>query len=81
MSSGDFASELRQSVEDGVALVRNAAAAAKARVNEQLPPAEVPPAPAPAQPASIVSFDEVPAFEDAKPPVDAEGIPVWEDPS
>ena len=51
MSSGDFAEELRQSVQDQLSLIQAAARAAKARIGQgivdagspQAPPAEVPP--------------------------------------
>jgi hypothetical protein len=82
MSSGDFEVNLRQSVADHIALIRNAANAAKARIGQSVEAhqAEAPvfdrvhetPPPRPA-----VNF----AFDDADfGEVDAEGIPVWEEP-
>ena len=49
MSSGDFETELQQSVNDHLAFIANAAAAAKGRIGESIPQAN---APAPAAPAA-----------------------------
>ncbi|HTX55789.1 MAG TPA: hypothetical protein VMD47_01670 [Candidatus Acidoferrales bacterium] len=63
MSSGDFETELHQSVQDHLALIANAAKAAKARIGEgveshRTPEAEpaAPPAPS-AEPRPAVDFD------------------------
>ena len=80
MSSGDFAAELRQSVQDHIALVHTAAAAAKARIGQAVPAAEaaVPPVPIfddlPVRrdtPRPTVNFfAEEPVFDQVAPPED-----------
>jgi hypothetical protein len=62
MSSSDFAAELRQSVADHLALIQNAARAAKARIGEAIPDAPA------ASPLSAVSFDEPALREMPSPP-------------
>jgi hypothetical protein len=62
MSSGDFAAELRQSVQDHIALVQTAAKAAKARIGQAIPAAEEPIA-APLPPM----YEEPPASRDDTP--------------
>jgi hypothetical protein len=57
MSSGDFATELQQSVEDHVTFIRNAAGAAKARIAEQTGESEAVSSDATPAPPSIVSYD------------------------
>jgi hypothetical protein len=78
MSSGDFAAELRQSVADSIALVHNAAKAAKSRIGQAIPNPGVAPIPPlsrdderPSAPRPAVNFfaeepvyEEVPAVED-----------------
>ncbi|HTZ55895.1 MAG TPA: hypothetical protein VMB20_12610 [Candidatus Acidoferrum sp.] len=72
MSSGDFETELEQSVQDHLALIANAVKAAKARIGEgvasQTQSAPVPPSPA--EPRAAVDFntpepDFDPAFDAA----------------
>jgi hypothetical protein len=68
MSSGDFEAELRQSVNDNLAFIANAASAAKARIGEEIPsgsaPAPAPVPPSEARPAVDFSVPE-PDFDAA----------------
>jgi len=70
MSTGDFEAELRQSVQDHLALIATAAKAAKARIGTSVQLTRTPepadafpasfddgPAPAPARPRPAVNFD------------------------
>jgi hypothetical protein len=68
MSTGDFEAELRQSVNDNLAFIANAASAAKARIGEEIPtgssPAPVAGPPSEARPAVDFSVPE-PDFDPA----------------
>ncbi|MBV8489932.1 MAG: hypothetical protein JO199_05315 [Candidatus Eremiobacteraeota bacterium] len=57
MSSGDFASELRQSVQDHIALVHTAATAAKARIGQSIPKPVEPEAPLPPPAPTVEEAD------------------------
>ncbi|HEY5341358.1 MAG TPA: hypothetical protein VIK27_10050 [Candidatus Aquilonibacter sp.] len=71
MSTADFEAQLRQSVQDHVALIQAAAKAAKARIVQSAQALAMPsetfepsPAPEPRAPRAAVNFDvEEPAFE------------------
>ena len=86
MSSGDFAAELRQSVQDHIALVHTAATAAKARIGQSIPKAAADPAPMPPPMVEESAFhsDDVPRpavdFFADEPDYAAEEAPV-EDPA
>lgn len=57
MSSGDFETELEQSVQDHLAFIGNAAKAAKARIGQGID-SKAPPAPAaPSEPRAAVDFN------------------------
>jgi hypothetical protein len=85
MSTGDFAAELRQSVQEHLALIRTAAKAAKGRIGQSVENMHVPvPAPAAAQPPPrprpAVNFDfEEPEFEVAAPAPLPEGAILVDD--
>lgn len=57
MSSGDFAEELRQSVQDQLSLIASAARAAKARIGQGVTDAAGPPPAMAASPAPTFSTD------------------------
>jgi len=76
MSSSDFETELRQSVADSIALVTNAAKAAKARIGQSVagvrpPPAEPQDFEGPRPTVNFAAeepvFAEAPAFKDDLP--------------
>jgi len=71
MSTGDFEAELHQSVADNIALVANAAKAAKARIGASVAGFRPPPPPPPAEitgPRPAVNFDAAePDFHDEHP--------------
>jgi hypothetical protein len=64
MSTGDFATELRQSVQDHIALVHTAAKTAKARIGQSIPraqPVQAPPAASPPEREPVVDSTPRPA--------------------
>jgi hypothetical protein len=95
MSSGDFAAELEQSVQDHLALIATAAQAAKARIGQGVANAQTPlpvaEAPAPPEPdgasrAALVNFDAPepdfdPAFAGAYEPGPSEADAFAEEPA
>ena len=72
MSGGDFAEELRQSVQDQLALIQSAARAAKARIGQGIADAAGPPPPMPASPPPAFSTvpDEADFAKSSGPAVD-----------
>jgi hypothetical protein len=79
MSSSDFEAQLRQSVADNIALISNAAKAAKARIGESVAGTRPPPAAVPVEPEDrgpAVNFAAAePAYDDNMPYGEAPAFP------